>query len=169
VEIILGSDKTLTTIKIPFWLWAGVIFDLRRRGGGVRESGAFLLGRDDKDPARVSTYICHDDVDADAYQHGAIAFHASGSAALWRLCKEKNLQLLIEVHTHPGHDVRQSSIDERHPMMPIADHTAMIVPNFANIPWWSLKAVGVYEYLGGFRWRTHAASAPNRRVKLSLW
>lgn len=54
-------------------------------------------------------------------------------------------------------------------MMPIAGHTAMIVPNFANTSWWSLNAVGVYEYLGGFKWRTHAASAPNRRVKLSLW
>jgi hypothetical protein len=44
----LASDLTITTIKIPVWLWAGLIFDLRRRGNGVRESGAFLLGRDDR-------------------------------------------------------------------------------------------------------------------------
>jgi hypothetical protein len=159
----------IATIKIPIWLWAGVIFDLRRRGGGVRESGAFLLGRDDRDPARVSSYICYDEVDPAAYQQGAIAFHADGSAALWRHLREKQLQLLIDVHTHPDSDVRQSAIDERHPMLPILGHTAMIVPNFGKTAWWSLDTVGVYEYLGGFRWRTHAASASNRRVRLGLW
>jgi proteasome lid subunit RPN8/RPN11 len=165
----LGCKPAITTIKIPFWLWIGIIFDLRRRGGGVRESGAFLLGREASDPARVSSYVCYDDVDPAAYQAGAIAFHASGCAALWRVCKEKQLDLLVDVHTHPGPDVRQSSIDERHPMIPIVGHTAMIVPNFARTAWWSLKAVGVYEYLGGFKWRTYPASVPDRRVKLSLW
>jgi proteasome lid subunit RPN8/RPN11 len=165
----LASNPVITTIKIPIWLWVGVIFDLRRRGRGVRESGAFLLGREGSDPARVTSYICYDDVDPEAYQAGVIAFHASGCAALWRLCKEKQLDLLVDVHTHPGRDVRQSSIDERHPMMPITGHTAMIVPDFAKTGWWSLNAIGVYEYLGGFKWRTHAASARNRRVKLSLW
>jgi hypothetical protein len=108
-------------------------------------------------------------VDPDAYQRGAIAFHANGCAALWQHCRESQLQLLIDVHTHPGSDVRQSAIDERHPMLPVLGHTAMIVPNFARTAWWSLKAIGVYEYLGGFRWRTYAASAPDRRVKLSSW
>jgi proteasome lid subunit RPN8/RPN11 len=165
----LGSDPTITTIKLPVWLWAGVIFDLRRRGGGVRESGAFLLGRDDVDPVRVTSYVCYDDVDPAAYQNGAIAFHASGCAALWQRCREKQVQLLIDVHTHPGSNVRQSPIDVRHPMLPILGHTAMIVPNYAKTAWWSLKAVGVYEYLGNFKWRTHPASAPGRRVKLTLW
>jgi hypothetical protein len=165
----LASDPALTGIRIPIWLWAGVIFDLRRRGGGLRESGAFLLGRNDADPARVSSYICYDEVDPDAYQMGAIAFHANGCAALWRHCREKQAQLLIDVHTHPTWDVRQSPIDERHPMLPVLGHTAMVVPDYARTRWWSLKSVGVYEYLGGFRWRSHLPCAPDRRVKLSLW
>jgi proteasome lid subunit RPN8/RPN11 len=165
----LGSDFPFDTIKIPIWLWAMVIWDLRRRGGGVRESGAFLLGHANTSPARVSGYICYDDVDPAAYQHGAIVFHASGCAALWQHCKKLGLQLLVDVHTHPGADVRQSSIDVRHPMMPVAGLTAMIVPNYAHTKWWSLETVGVYEYLNGFNWRTHPATAANRRVKLSLW
>lgn len=165
----MASDLSIATIRIPVWLWAGVIFDLRRRGGGTRESGAFLLGRDDVNPARITSHVCYDDVDPAAYQKGVIAFHASGCAALWQHCREKQLQMLIDVHTHPGRDVRQSAIDERHPMLPILGHTAMIVPNFAQTTWLSLNGVGVYEYLGGFKWRTHAASAPSRRVKLTLW
>jgi hypothetical protein len=54
-------------------------------------------------------------------------------------------------------------------MLPVLGHTAMIVPNFAKTAWWSLNAVGVYEYLGGFKWRTYPASTRRRRVKLSLW
>jgi proteasome lid subunit RPN8/RPN11 len=150
-------------------MWARIVRDLRQRGGGVRESGAFLLGRFDRDPARVISYICYDDVDPAAYQNGAIAFHASGCAALWQHCREQKLQLLIDVHTHPGHDIRQSEIDVRHPMIPVLGHTAMIVPYYAYTSWWSLNAVGVYEYLGGFKWRRHDASARDRRVKLSIW
>lgn len=164
----MAFDLTITTIRIPVWLWARVIFDLRRRGGGVRESGAFLLGRDDHDPAQVSSYVCYDELDPDAYQQGAIAFHANGCAALWRHLREKQLRLLVDVHTHPGWDVHQSTIDERHPMLPVLGHTAMIVPNYAKTRCWSLSAVGVYEYRGGFRWRTYPASAPKRRVRLSL-
>jgi proteasome lid subunit RPN8/RPN11 len=149
-------------------LWGRIIRDLRRRGGGVRESGAFLLGRFDEDPAQVTSYLCYDDVDPAAYQRGAIVFHASGCAALWQHCRERNLQLLIDVHTHPGDNVRQSDIDKRHPMMPVVSHTAMIVPRYAQTTSWSLKAVGVYEYLGSFKWRTHAPMAPDRRVKLCL-
>jgi proteasome lid subunit RPN8/RPN11 len=165
----LVSDADIKTIRVPVLLWANVIRDLRRRGKGVRESGAFLLGRLDNHLPRVTSYLCYDDVDPDAYQHGAIAFHASGCAALWQHCRERDVQLLIDVHTHPGSDVRQSHIDVRHPTLPIVGHTAMIVPNFANTTRWSLKEAGVYEYLGGFKWRTHPASAKKRRVKMSFW
>ncbi|MBB4373762.1 proteasome lid subunit RPN8/RPN11 [Bradyrhizobium sp. cir1] len=165
----MASDADIKTINLPILLWANVIRDLRRRGGGVRESGAFLLGRLDNDHPRVTSYLCYDDVDADAYQLGAIAFHASGCAALWQYCREHQVQLLIDVHTHPGQDVRQSYIDIRNPTLPVVGHTAMIVPYFANTSWWSLKQIGVYEYRGGFNWRTHLAAARNRRVKLSLW
>ena len=76
--------------------------------------------------------------------------------------------MLADAHTHPGPDVGQSAIDQRHPMLPVLGHTAMIVPDFARTGWWSLSAVGVYEYLGNFQWRVHPPSH-SRRVKLSLW
>jgi len=165
----LAFNALITTIRLPVWRWARLIFDLRRRGAGRGESGAFLLGRNGTNPARVTAYLCYDDVDAGAYQGGAIAFHAAGYSALWKHCKEKQLQVLADVHTHPGADVRQSPIDQRHPMVPVVGHTAMIVPHFANTAWWSLDAIGVYEYLGNFKWRAHQPSEQPQRVKLSLW
>ena len=161
------SDAVANNIRIPVWLWARVLGDLRRKGNGRGESGAFLLGRGGKSPARVTAYLCYDDIDPGAYQGGAIQFHAAGYAALWQHCKEKKLQVLADAHTHPGAHVGQSPIDQRHPMLPVVGHTAMIVPHFGNTGWWSLKSIGVYEYLGNFQWRAHPPS-PSRRVKLSL-
>jgi proteasome lid subunit RPN8/RPN11 len=164
----LASDAASTAVRIPVWLWACLLADLKRKGAGRGESGAFLLGREGAAPQRVSSYICYDDIDPRAQQHGAIAFHAEGYAALWQHCKEKAVQVLADVHTHPGPDVRQSSIDQRHPMLPIVGHTAMIVPNFGRSAWWSLKDVGVYEHVGAFKWRDHPPTK-TRRVRLSWW
>jgi hypothetical protein len=161
------SNVAADTIRLPIWIWARLILDLRRRGGGKGESGAFLLGRGNS--KRVCAYLCYDDLDAEAYQGGAITFHAAGYAALWQYCKGKQLEVLADVHTHPGAWVGQSSIDQRHPMVPVVGHTALIVPNFANTGWWSLDLVGVHEYLGSFKWRVHPASEQLRPVKLSIW
>jgi hypothetical protein len=54
-------------------------------------------------------------------------------------------------------------------MLPLQGHTALIVPNFADTPWWTLEAVGIYEYLGDFKWRSHGAARGKRRVILTLW
>jgi proteasome lid subunit RPN8/RPN11 len=165
----LVSDAKNTVIHLPIWTWRAVIFDLRRRSAGRRESGAFLLGHERTTAARITTYVCYDDLDPDAYQGGAISFHACGYAKLWQHCKDKKLKVLVDAHTHPGPYVEQSSIDQRHPMLPIVGHTAMIVPNFGKTSWWSLNTIGVYEYLGDFKWRTHAALQKPRRIKLSFW
>ena len=150
-------------------LWGQLIYELRRRGSGQRETGAFLLGRQRPGAARVTTYLCYDDLDSQALESGAITFHAVGYAALWKYCRTKGLRVIADVHTHPGGDVGQSHIDQRHPMVPVAGHTAIIVPHFGRAPWWSLKTVGMYEYLGNFKWRAHRAADKTRRVHLSAW
>jgi hypothetical protein len=128
-----------------------------------------LLGRNSSSDARVTAYLCYDEIDSKAYQGGAIAFHAAGYAALWQYCKEKQLKVLADVHTHGGADVRQSTIDQRNPMVPVVGHTALIVPHFAHSGWWSLNSTGVYEYLGNFKWRAHQLLERRRHIKLSLW
>lgn len=163
------SDAAITSIRVPLLLWARVIPQLRKRGENRRESGAFLLGRWRGPVGKVSRFVCYDDLDPDAYQGGGIQFHKNGYAALWTLCRETSLEVLCDVHTHPGANVRQSPIDKNHPMIAVVGHTAMIVPSFARTSRWSLDHVGVYEYLGSYRWQTHEPRQALRRVKLMLW
>ena len=165
----MASDGHNCVIKIPRPLWARAIFQLRKRSDGRRESGAFLLCAKNPAASKVTAFICYDDLDPDAYQSGAIAFHAAGYSTLWQHCDECGLRVLADVHTHPGGSVQQSWIDQRNPMIPTVGHTALIVPNFGQTPWWHLKEVGVYEYLGSFNWRSHPPAAAPRRVNLTLW
>lgn len=136
---------------------------------GKGETGAFLLGRQGGAPDRVTTYVCYDDLDPRAYQFGAIAFHAGGNAALWQLCRQRQLQIIGDIHTHPGRDVRQSTIDQRNPMIPSVGHTALIVPNFGFTSPWSLNGVGIYQYAGSFKWRSYGSLDTPPRVRLTLW
>ncbi len=165
----MASDAPITVIRVPVLLWMRVVRQLRRRGSGRRESGAFLLGRQRGSVARVTAYICYDDLDPHACESGAITFHGEGYAALWQYCREEKLQLLADAHTHPGSHVGQSHTDQENPMVPMVGHTALIVPKFGRTSWCSLKRVGVYEYLGNFKWRIHAPSDAERRVVLTWW
>jgi hypothetical protein len=169
METTLAFDPVQTSITVPIWLWRQLIIQLRQRGHGHSESGAFLLAQQDDKSDRVATFKCYDDLDPNAYQGGAIAFHAVGHAALWERCRKNNLRVVADVHTHPGLGVGQSPVDQRNPMIPLQGHTALIVPSFAHTRWWTLSEVGVYEYLGNFKWCSHGVASSKRRVRLSLW
>lgn len=156
-------------ITITVWLWRQLILELRRRSGGRGESGAFLLTDHNSATNRVTSFICYDDLDPNAYDSGAITFHAVGHAALWKHCRKMGRRVLADVHTHPGSYILQSSIDRRNPMIPELGHIALVVPHFANTPWWTLDSAGVYEYLGNFEWRSHIRADGKQPVRLTLW
>ena len=162
------SETVTTSVGMPICLWIRLLRQLRRRGAGYRESGAFLLGRRLEGQARVTAFVCYDDLDPNACQSGAITFHARGYAALWEHCRNRGLQIIADVHTHPGSHVGQSSVDRHHPMLPVTGHMAIIVPCFARTSLWSLRSIGMYEYLGNFEWRSHLPSH-HRPIKLTLW
>lgn len=163
------SNADSRVIRVPVLLWWRLVPELRKRGEGRRESGAFLLGTQRGVVGKVKQFVCYDELDPHAYQGGGIQFHNNGYSALWELCRKTSLEVLCDVHTHPGSDVRQSPIDEQHPMIAVVGHTAMIVPLYAHASRLSLREVGIYEYLGGHSWRTHEFGSPSCRVQLSLW
>lgn len=153
-------------LSISRWLWWRLIGELHRRGQSHRESGAFLLGVRHGSRARVRDFIFYDDLDSNALDKGYVTLHSRGLKALWAQCRARQLDVVADVHTHPGLDTRQSDLDQRHPMIPVDGHIALIVPNFANTTRWQLDGVGVHEYRET-GWLQHAA--PQSRVQLNWW
>ncbi len=138
--------------------WRKLITDLRARGAGCRESGAFLLAP----PAssRITAHICYDDLDPRALDSGIIIFHGGGYARLWQLCEARQLRVVADVHTHPSSWTEQSDADATHPMVGTAGHVALIVPNFARDNSFSLRGVGIYRYLGDHQWQDSTVRHP---------
>lgn len=164
----LVSNLILRKISLSVWLWSRLIRDLRHRGEGHRESGAFLLGSSDEKCRRITTYLCYDELDPYALS-GNITFHAKGYSALTQFCRENAMKVLADVHTHPGQYVGQSMIDQQNPMVPKVHHTALIVPSYGWTSRWSLKGVGVYVYLGNFNWATCNRPGKPKCISLTLW
>ena len=155
-------------IEVPRLLWLRLVGDLHARGRGSRESGAFLMGRKNAASRSVVSYICYDDLDRNALT-GIVEFHRAGFSKLWDICREQGLQVLADVHTHPGGDVRQSSLDKANPMLPVRGHVALIVPRFGKTPKWSLSLIGVYRFEGAGQWESFKPTDENCPVRLSFW
>lgn len=156
-------------IKIRLLLWRELVIDLRQRGRNYRESGAFLLGATGANDGKIVDFVCFDDLDPAALQQGVIMFHAAGWTALWRICAEKKLEVLADVHTHPTADVRQSLIDKRNPMIPVKNHLALILPRYGNTSTWTLSGVGLYVFKGSGRWESFDPGSSSAPMQLSLW
>lgn len=140
-------------LNIPVKLWQTMIADLKARGMGKRESGAFLLGP--VGSKAITEYICYDDLDPHCLDTGIIEFDHIGFSKLWPYCIEKQLRVFADAHTHPpGSSTRQSGLDIDNPMIVEKGHIAFIVPNYARNTPQHMQGVGVYEYLGNKKWQT---------------
>jgi hypothetical protein len=151
-------------LTIPLLLWRKLMGQIRRRGAGVRESGAFLLGN--VAGCKIKHFIPYDDLDPSALDSGIVRLHGEAFVALWNYCQRHKMQVLADVHTHGGKWTGQSGTDQSNPMIETQGHIALIVPNLARGNRTSLRGVGIYEYLGDLRWRTW--SAKSGKVKLIL-
>lgn len=136
-------------------LWEALLEKLRERGGGVRESGAFLLGRGEGAEREVTKFVLYDDLDPDCLAEGYVHFDGRYYGQLWEICGREALSVVGDVHTHPGGS-GQSESDRTHPMVSIAGHIALIVPNYARAPI-AAEDVGVYVYRGRHRWLAYRA------------
>ncbi len=164
-----ASDGHRVSIYIGVLTWARLVRGLRIRGAGERESGAFLLGQRGADSAKVRDFRFYDDLDPSSLDSGGISFHAVGYSALWTYCRKRKLEVLADIHTHPGPVAAQSSIDRRNPMIPVRGHVAIVLPNYAQIRLWSLKPAAVYEYEGDYRWRQCNIEGAPKVLKLRVW
>ena len=159
-------------LEISGGLWNQLIADLRRRGNGCRESGAFLLGGMAQEGVRqVKGWVPYDELDRDAYSKGYVTLSTQAFSRLWAVCADRGLEVVADVHTHPE-GPRQSPSDQANPMIAKAGHMALIVPNFAQ---GHVKpgSVSVNVYLGNHRWQNFfgrdAENLVHLQKELFLW
>ena len=167
--ITLGNENQAKRLEISIWNWMRLVRGLRQRGGGRRESGAFLLGLKLGNVLQVKRIVFYEELDPDAYQNGIIMFHARGLSALWAVCRSLRLEVVADCHTHGNQNTSQSLTDQRNPMIPEIGHMAMIIPFFAQIAAWSIRGIGIHEYLGNFQWRRDDSNGVSDFIELKLW
>lgn len=148
-------------------LWRDLLRELARRGDGRRESGAFLLGEQREGRRRIVRFVPYDDLDPRCLDSGVVVFDGAGYGPLWTLCRDSGLEVVADIHTHPGAPW-QSGADRVHPMVALPGHVALIVPNFAQrvVP---PAELGVYEYEGGHRWQDRSGPRSGRFFYVGIW
>lgn len=145
-------------------LWVGLISDLRLRGGGVRESGAFLLG-DIKSNARVArAWVPYDVLDPNALTEGYVCLSTAAFTRLWKVCFECGMTVVADIHTHPK-GARQSCSDRLNPMISQAGHIALIAPRYAQGKVMPID-LSVNVYLGDKKWSSFCGQDAQRRIHL---
>jgi len=149
-------------VRVRRRAWWQLQLELRRRGELRREAGAFLLGHRRRLSAVVTDIAYFDDLEPTSL-NGAVHLTTVGYAQLWKKCRELGVEVLADVHTHPGQHVGQSSIDQENPLIAQRGHVAIIVPNFAGQDV-GFDAVGVYGYHGDDGWRTEPSRLRHRRL-----
>jgi hypothetical protein len=140
--------------------------ELERRGGHRHEAGVFLLGVEVAGRRQVTDRVFYDELDPNAYSTGVCVLHGDAFAKLWALCREQNLMVVADVHTHPQ-AAFQSQSDKTNPMVATSGHLAIIVPNFAR---WPIPRgqLGVFEYRGHHQW-IDRRSPKSKFIYTGLW
>jgi proteasome lid subunit RPN8/RPN11 len=148
-------------------IWSGLVYELARRAGGVRESGAFLLGPARSGARRVTSIVYYDDLDPDALD-GGVSLYAPAFGRLWSLCAENGQRVIGDIHTHPGTFIQQSAIDRDNPMVARIGHIAIIVPNLAAGVVRPLD-IGVHRYVGDAGWTSSFGGGARDQIYVGRW
>lgn len=134
--------------------WGQLYRQLRVRGKGETESGAFLLGQNGS--KQVTDILYYDDLEDGCLDSGAIHLTYRAFMRLTDYCQKKQLTVKADIHTHPAGITSQSKIDRENPLIKIKGHMALIVPHYAIPAKCDMNNLGIYEFLGnGYHWKTY--------------
>jgi len=147
-------------------LWDQGVDELRMRTRGRHESGAFLLGVNRRGVRTIQQFLYYDDVDPDCFRNGIVEFDGRWLGKVWELCRKSNMDVVADVHVHPG-GCDQSSSDRHNPIIAETGHLALILPHFAARARMPGK-IGIYEYLGSRQWQNRSR-AGNQIFHIGWW
>jgi proteasome lid subunit RPN8/RPN11 len=133
-------------------VWNELHSQLFQRGENKREAGAFFLGVRVGHCVNVTDLVYYDDLDPQSKQYCYIRVQGHAYGRLWSICRSKKLDVVADVHTHPG-QAFQSQIDRANPMVDQAGHLALILPHYGQFPE-HVSSIGLFEHLGSRRWKT---------------
>lgn len=157
----MAPDQTLW---INPQLWTEITLELHRRTEGSHESGVFLLGKRNGDSREAIAAIYYDELDPHAYDSGICILEAGSFGILWDRCAALGLSVVADAHVHLF-GAGQSRADRDNPMIARPGHLALILPRMARRPV-RLWSVGIYQYLGDHRWRSHGGCDFSRVLKI---
>ena len=106
----------------------------------------------------------YDTFDPSVSDSGIIQF--KGAVKFYEYLTDNNLEVLADIHTHPGNDTRQSQSDQTYPMIRLKGHIAIIAPNFCNSVFIKPTDCSVYKYLGEFMWHKFSKNEIPEKLKL---
>lgn len=112
-------------------VWAALMSDLSARGGGRRESGAFLLASAEAGDEVVRSWLPYDELAPESLNYAYVRLESDAFGRLFDWCSNKGVKVIADIHTHPW-GPNQSPSDRAHPMISLAGHVALIVPWFAQ-------------------------------------
>lgn len=164
IQDLVAPDRQ---ISCSVWLWRQGLMELRRRGKNRHESGAFLLGHKRENKRKIARFIYYDDLDPHCLDTGIVVLDGSVFGKLWKICRDMDMEVVADVHTHPGLPF-QSYTDQSNPMIGVPGHIAIIVPNLARRITGAAK-LGIYQYLGDHRWQAHLKKAASRFFYIGIW
>lgn len=155
-----------TELHLTARIWSRLSDTLHEKTEGRHESGAFMLGRVDRRRRYVEEIVYYDDLDPRAYDSGVVVLHASAFTPLWKICRERKLEVVADVHLHGG-AAFQSRADIENPMIAQRRHVAMILPQFARAPI-AAEDIGLFEYRGRHQWRDLGHDRIRRHLKIGI-
>jgi hypothetical protein len=157
-----AMNSSRPVIEFGSGVWAGLMADLKVRGRGTRESGAFLLAQADADPPVVTGWLPYDVLAAESLRYAYVRLESDAFSQLWEFCATKKVKVVGDIHTHPKGPT-QSPSDKKYPMVSFAGHVALIAPWFAQrspMPY----DVSLNIYLGGGQWESFYRHDAARRI-----
>lgn len=133
-----------------------MIAHLKNQGQGVRESGAFILGRQEGFTRVAVGFIPYERLQHDALHNDYVSLTGASFSKLWSVCSDHKLTVVADVHTH-RFGPRQSQSDRRNPMIAVSGHMALIIPDYAQNEV-RIADIGVHIYQGSHQWRSFFGS-----------